>query len=556
MLSLCSYLVPVLLLLGFFLSVFNITYDIRSLITNADKRTCSCGLCGRHEIRHPLRLNNTSPTPTNCGDHRYTLSCENDNQLFLYLNSIKFEVQSINYNNNTIRLVDANVALHRHHHSFSLPYSLTSSNFSRVDHEPFQYSLHTGQTYDVIRLTKQMLYLRCPPYGVESSAAATCINGSYVPGSTLYVSDIDKTLQELAVGDSCEIERMYLTSWPTEIKHSNISCTAIHHMLLYGFELSWLQAYCNNDEAHSGMIGGHNNIRCFKNHYKVSPLQPQNYLLSMIVTCLMYGTIFFVLGKFVLGVPCIIIFCICKSRRRHLSVYDGIEDFLRSDNNIMPIRYSYKDIKNMTKRFNTKLGNGGYGSVFQGKLRSGRSVAVKLLNKDKSNGQEFINEVATIGRIHHVNVVQLIGFCIEGSKRALLYELMENGSLEKYIFFPKENASLNCEKLYTISLGIARGIEYLHNGCDMKILHFDIKPHNILLDDNFNPKVSDFGLARLYPTDASIVSLTAARGTIGYMAPELFYRNIGAISYKADVYSFGKLFDGNGQQKEELECLD
>ena len=236
-------------------------------------------------------------------------------------------------------------------------------------------------------------------------------------------------------------------------------------------------------------------------------------------------------------------------------MYDTIEDFLRSDNSIMPIRYSYKDIKSITGGFKTKLGNGGYGSVFQGKLRSGRLVAVKVLNKAKSNGQEFINEVATIGRIHHVNIVQLIGFCVEGSKRALIYELMENGSLEKYIFSHEESASLSCEKLYTISLGVARGIEYLHNGCDMKILHFDIKPHNILLDENFNPKVSDFGLARLYPTDNSIVSLTAARGTIGYMAPELFYRNVGAISYKADVYSFGMLLMEMASRRKNLNAL-
>ncbi|KAM5550740.1 hypothetical protein ABKV19_027199 [Rosa sericea] len=95
--------------------------------------------------------------------------------------------------------------------------------------------------------------------------------------------------------------------------------------------------------------------------------------------------------------------------------------------------------------------------------------------------------------------------------------------------------------MYEISLGVAQGIEYLHQGCEMQILHFDIKPHNILLDENFIPKVSDFGLAKLYSTDDSIVTLTAARGTMGYIAPELFYKNIGGVSYKADVYSFGML---------------
>ena len=195
----------------------------------------------------------------------------------------------------------------------------------------------------------------------------------------------------------------------------------------------------------------------------------------------------------------------------------------------------------MTKNFKEKLGEGGFGSVFKGKLQSGRLVAVKMVNS-KANGQDFINEVATIGRIHHVNVVQLIGFCAKGSKRALVFDFMPNGSLDKYIFPRTEaNISLNFEKMYEISLGVAHGIEYLHRGCDMQILHFDIKPHNILLDKNFSPKVSDFGLAKLYPTDHSIVSVTAARGTMGYMAPELVYKNIGGVSYKADVYSFGML---------------
>ncbi|KAK6270211.1 hypothetical protein POUND7_007316 [Theobroma cacao] len=219
---------------------------------------------------------------------------------------------------------------------------------------------------------------------------------------------------------------------------------------------------------------------------------------------------------------------------------DMIENFLQSQNNLMPIRYSYSEIKRMTEGFKNKLGQGGYGSVFKGKLRSGQFVAVKLLNKSKANGQDFINEVATIGRIHHVNVVRLIGFCVKGSKQALVYDFMQNGSLDKIIFSTESN-NLGWQKMFEIALGVAQGIEYIHRGCEMQILHFDIKPHNILLDENFIPKVSDFGLAKLYSVDDSIVSLTAARGTLGYMAPELFYKNIGSISYKADVYSFGMM---------------
>ncbi|KAL4594853.1 hypothetical protein ACB092_12G049000 [Castanea dentata] len=227
-------------------------------------------------------------------------------------------------------------------------------------------------------------------------------------------------------------------------------------------------------------------------------------------------------SKIVLGTPCVVAVLICKWQKRHLPMYDNAEEFLQSHINLMPIRYSYLETRKMSNGFEDKLDEGGYGSVYKGKLQSSLLVVIKVLGGSKANGQDFINEVATIGRIHHENVVQLIGYCAERLKRALIYEFI-------------------IEKTYDIALGVARGIEYLHRGCDMQILHFDIKPHNILLDENFTPKVFDFGLAKLYPIDDSIVSLTATRGTLGYIAPELFYKNIGGVSYKADVYSFGML---------------
>ncbi|XP_020412894.1 rust resistance kinase Lr10-like [Prunus persica] len=177
-----------------------------------------------------------------------------------------------------------------------------------------------------------------------------------------------------------------------------------------------------------------------------------------------------------------------------------------------------------------------------------------MLEKPKANGQDFISEVATIGRIHHFNMVQLVGYCVEGSKRALICNFMPNGSLDKYIYCKEGSNPLSCMKMYEISLGVAQGIEYLHQGCDMQILHFDIKPHNILLDENFIPKISDFGLAKLYPVGNTIVSLTAARGTMGYMAPELFYKNIGGVSYKADVYSFGMLLMEMASRRKNLNA--
>lgn len=236
-------------------------------------------------------------------------------------------------------------------------------------------------------------------------------------------------------------------------------------------------------------------------------------------------------------------FLILKFRTSRKGI-DMVEKFLRSQQRMMPKRYSYADIMGITNHFQDKLGEGGFGSVYRGKLPGGSLIAVKMLGKSKFNGEDFINEVSTIGRIHHVNVVRLLGFCSEGSKQALVYEYMPNGSLDKHIFLKQGQVldSFSWEKLQEIALGTGRGIEYLHGGCDICILHFDIKPHNILLDHDFVPKISDFGLAKFYPKEYDdIMSISAVRGTTGYIAPELISRNFGAVSSKSDVYSFGML---------------
>ncbi|KAJ4826074.1 hypothetical protein Tsubulata_041706 [Turnera subulata] len=219
-----------------------------------------------------------------------------------------------------------------------------------------------------------------------------------------------------------------------------------------------------------------------------------------------------------------------------------IERFLDDYRALKPTRYSYVDLKRITEQFKYELGQGTYGTVFKGKFSNEILVAVKVLNNSKGNGEEFVNEVGMMGRIHHVNVVRLVGFCADGFRRALVYEYLPNDSLQKFIASADaKNHFLGWERLHRIALGIAKGIEYLHQGCDQRILHFDIKPQNILLDNDFNPKISDFGLAKLCSKEKSAVSMTTARGTIGYIAPEVFSRNFGNVSYKSDVYSFGML---------------
>ncbi|KAA8515457.1 hypothetical protein F0562_018932 [Nyssa sinensis] len=222
--------------------------------------------------------------------------------------------------------------------------------------------------------------------------------------------------------------------------------------------------------------------------------------------------------------------------------YYNVEAFIRSHGSLAPKQYYYSDVKRFTNSFVDKLGQGGYGGVYKGKLSDGRLVAVKLLSETKGNGEEFINEVASISRTSHINVVTLLGFCFERNKRALIYEFMPNGSLDKFIY-NDESLNTNCrlewKVLYQIAVGIARGLEYLHRGCNTRIVHFDIKPHNILLDEDFCPKISDFGLAKLCKRKESIVSMLGARGTAGYIAPEVFCRNFGRVSHKSDVYSYG-----------------
>ncbi|KAI8007377.1 Rust resistance kinase Lr10 [Camellia lanceoleosa] len=164
-----------------------------------------------------------------------------------------------------------------------------------------------------------------------------------------------------------------------------------------------------------------------------------------------------------------------------------IDKFLEDYKALKPARYSYADIKKITNQFQDKVGQGGYGIVYKGTLSNDVHVAVKILNNVKGNRDEFINEVQTMGRIHHINVVRLVGYCADGFRRALFYEFLPNNSLEKFISTDKEKNSLGWKKLHDIALGIAKGIEYLHLGCDQRILHFDIKPHNVLLD-NKNPE--------------------------------------------------------------------
>ncbi|KAI3967349.1 hypothetical protein MKW92_001919 [Papaver armeniacum] len=227
--------------------------------------------------------------------------------------------------------------------------------------------------------------------------------------------------------------------------------------------------------------------------------------------------------------------------KREASTYNTIPDQPSSTGlgMEMPLRsFTYEELEKATDNFKEVLGRGSFGTVSKGKLSNASQtiIAVKRLEPRMVNEgeKEFLAEMKAISRTHHRNLVQLLGYCHEGSNRLLVYEYMVNGSLAEFLFKCEERPAWNVR--VEIALSVARGILYLHEECENQIIHCDIKPQNILMDQNNSPKIADFGLAKLLMQDQT-KTFTAMRGTRGYIAPE-WYRNF-PITVKADVYSFG-----------------
>ncbi|KAA8535659.1 hypothetical protein F0562_030662 [Nyssa sinensis] len=249
-----------------------------------------------------------------------------------------------------------------------------------------------------------------------------------------------------------------------------------------------------------------------------------------------FGSLLFQIPILLVKIVLVVVVCRRRGRRRSSNTVspDSLDTpfltltmvkFLDDMEREKPIRFTSQQLKIATNNFRNLLGSGGFGSVYKGDFSNGTTVAVKVINgtSDKRIEEQFMAEVSTIGRIHHFNLVRLYGFCFDKCLRALVYDYMEN-------------------------VGTARGIAYLHEECRQRIIHYDIKPGNILLDAQFCPKVADFGLAKLYNRDNTHISMTGRRGTPGYAAPELWMPL--PKSRKCDVYSFGMLlFEIVGRRK-------
>ncbi|KAK2635214.1 hypothetical protein Ddye_030006 [Dipteronia dyeriana] len=292
--------------------------------------------------------------------------------------------------------------------------------------------------------------------------------------------------------------------------------TSMMMRLRGGFLMKWTASDCSACAQSGGKCGFDNSTLHFK---CFCPDRPHAWNCTILGTDQGRSIIKVAVAATASGVGILIIilvFCFRKKNssdrllafwKKKTKNYQNIEAFIRNYGSVAPKKYSYSQIKKMTNSFKVKLGQRGYGGVYKGMLHDGRDVAVKVLNESKGNGEEFINEVASISRTSHVNVVSLFGYCFQGRKRALIYEFMPNGSLEKFIYQKNPNyKQLKWEKLYQM-----------------------------------HPKISDFGLAKFFPGRESIIPMMGARGTIGYIAPEVCCREFGEVSHKSDVYSYGMM---------------
>ncbi|KAJ8549699.1 hypothetical protein K7X08_033406 [Anisodus acutangulus] len=244
----------------------------------------------------------------------------------------------------------------------------------------------------------------------------------------------------------------------------------------------------------------------------------------------------------------VVIFVVCISvilmKRRKRKTMDEIQSIRGDDttSSAESLQWDFSKIRVATDNFSNanKLGQGGFGPVYKGKLLNGQEVAVKRLAANSGQGDiEFKNEVLLVARLEHKNLVRLLGFCLDQTERLLVYEFVRNASLDHFLFDPLKHRHLDWGRRSKIIGGIARGILYLHEDSRLRIIHCDLKASNVLLDAEMNPKIADFGMARLFTMDETQGSASKIGGTYGYMAPE--YAMLGKFSVKSDVFSFGVL---------------
>ncbi|KAF8017705.1 hypothetical protein BT93_H2793 [Corymbia citriodora subsp. variegata] len=256
------------------------------------------------------------------------------------------------------------------------------------------------------------------------------------------------------------------------------------------------------------------------------------------------GTLAATIVSVAIFVMLLFIGCCCLRRRRAQKKYEAAEEEcgVTEIPSLKSLQFDWDTLLSATDNFSqeNKLGKGGFGEVYQGRLPNGQNIAVKRLSQSSGQGgEEFKNEIVLVAKLQHRNLVRLLGFCLEGREKLLVYEFVPNKSLDYFLFDPEKSKQLDWPARYKIISGITRGMLYLHEDSRLRVIHRDLKASNILLDNDMSPKISDFGMARIFKVDQNNASTGRIVGTYGYMSPE--YAMHGQFSQKSDVYSFGVL---------------
>ncbi|KAJ8486489.1 hypothetical protein OPV22_018974 [Ensete ventricosum] len=509
------------------------------------ERSTSCG--GVTNITYPFwfAYDDTAEDSPHCGYQDFKVICRNDTPILRLADDYYYTVILIDHGQRIITLADAD--LHGStDHCPRVRHNLTFPSDSSLAYAPSDANL--------------TFFFNCT--GDLTSYTISCLPNAGGKKSFVLTDEMIEMMENTSsVPQHCEavivIPVLQASLNPVYYELAG----NYEELLLEGFNLQWSAAStndtCSQCEKSGGWCGLNKTTSAFACFCSDGRIESDNCSGSRNKKKPKGIVAGVTLGCFTL--PCLLFLCVYVLRSRekgHDKNEQGVEAFIRSYASLAPKRYKYSEIKRMTNSFGNKLGQGGYGTVFKGTLKDGHLVAVKVLSETKGNGEEFINEVASISRTSHVNIVSLLGFCLEGPKRALVYDFMPNGSLEQFIYADKSKTEtqLGWEKLYEIAVGVARGLEYLHRGCTTRIVHFDIKPHNVLLDQDFHPKISDFGLAKICPPKVSFISMAAARGSFGYIAPEVVSRSIGVVSSKSDVYSYGMMVLEMAGGRENLDA--